>query len=346
MSNSLVKINKKLLKAGKKSAEKFIDTYLENEDRVIELLKKVNGTRSEIYLTEVDDKLNDLVKFSSIFSDLTFLNTTDSAINEYHVKCFTSESKYARERQLIIPPKFVNEIGTDVKRFLPCYIYRNDTEVKKLCKEYNSLILTNKLLIRPLRGLYVKSSELSEGTIYYVDPNTENSHWYINDVYEKQNIIIDNGFNCPDYLKLFELTLPYFDGIDIDKLSQILLDESDILFSFRVQLKKLINEAGDNLDRLKELQQDIIRPAIETLERKFTKISNTHRLTIGATVGSFSISLILAVINNNLLQVLTSVLPAAASGIIISENSYQDKLENLKDNPYYLLWKIQRSDKN
>lgn len=129
----------------------------------------------------------------------------------------------------------------------------------------------------------------------------------------------------------------------MDKLSKILIDETEILATFRIQLKRLINETGENLQRLDQLKQDIIKPAIDAIDRKFKKIVAMHRLVVGASVGTFSLTLVVSLINGDLLKILAGTATAATSAIVLSERDYQDKIDNLRDNPYYLFWRIQRS---
>ena len=47
-------------------------------------------------------------------------------------------SKYFRERKITIPHQYINETGVDAKRFLPIYIHRNDSELKKLFSDYKT----------------------------------------------------------------------------------------------------------------------------------------------------------------------------------------------------------------
>ena len=73
-------------------------------------------------------------------------------------------------------------------------------------------------------------------------------------------INIDNGaINYTSTLNLFDITLPYFTNADLATLCKILNDEEDILKIFRVQLKELIVEAGDDCDRIQEIKQDILQ---------------------------------------------------------------------------------------
>ena len=343
ISDELLALNKKLLKAGKKDANKFLYAFLDREDAIIGCLKQVSGVKSEIYLREVDRSLGELLRLSSLFSDITLLNTANSAIKPSELTHFSPESEYWRDRKLTFPRAYLPEVGTDPSRFTACYINRQDAEIKKLFSQYGALVKNGRLLIRPLRGLYVGHPEIQQGTLYYVDQNTENDHWFIDKSESRDQIVIDNGLDKAQMVKLFELTLPYFDGIEIDTLAKVLNDESDSISSFRAQLKKMVQEAGDNLDDLHTLQEDTIRPAIDTLERKFKAISGTHRLSVVGTLGTYMLTLVVATINGNLMQALGAGIPFAGGAILLSERNYAERLDGIKDNPFYLLWRIHRN---
>jgi hypothetical protein len=341
--NELLAINHTLLAAGKENANRFLYAFLDREDSIVECLKRVNGVKSEVYLKNVDQELGEVLRFSSIFSDLTLLNMASSPTKPTDFTYFDPQSEYWRDRQLTIPAAYVPEMGPNPGRFFSCYMNRQDDEIKTLLEEYGPFIKEGRLLIRPLRGMYVNFPERKEGVMYYVDPNTPNDHWFINEQTDRDFISINNGLISPEIVNLFKLTLPFFADIRVDNLNNILADESDTVAAFRAQLKKLINEAGDHLDNLSEIREDLIRPAIDSLERKFNAAKGVHRLTVGATLGSFTLTLAIASIQANLLDILRGFGSAAVGTILLSERYYQDKMDLMKDNPYYLLWRIQRN---
>lgn len=337
MFQEFKKINKKLKKAGLKNSNDFIFTFLDYEDEILSLLKNFDGTKSEIYLREIDNDLTNLLKFSSLFSDVTLLNTAPSSINDFHFIYNDAGSKYFRERKITIPHKYIFETGLDAKRFLPVYIHRNDSDLKKLFSDYKSLVKAERLIIRPLRGVCVSFPEIEKFDLYYVDPNTPNNDWYINEVKSHELINIDNGaINYTSTLDLFDITLPYFTNTNLEALCKILNDEEDILTIFRSQLKKLIIEAGNNYERIQEIKQDVLRPSIDTLNRKFKSIQNRHRAIVGTSLGTFVLSLAVGTIDTDI--ILKAIV--AMSGVVISDLDFTSKNEDLKANPQYLLWKI------
>ena len=331
-------INKIIRKSGMKNSAEFLNSFLDREDEILLMLKNFSGTKSEIYLNEINNELADTLRFSSLFSDITLVNTTPSTINPYHITYHDAESKYFRERQLTIPAEYVNETGLDPKRFLICYIHRNDSETKALFKSFTPLIKSDRLLIRPIRGLYVNFPELKQGTLYYVDPNTPNDHWYVNKIQEKNSITIDNGYlSYNNISNLFEITLPYFKNIDLGSLTKILDDENEILSTFRSKLSEVIRVAGDDAYKIEEIKNDIALYSIEKINRKFKTIQAKHRLVVGGTLGTFILTLSFGNID---IQSLLKSFALSLMAMGISEYDLKIKANDLKDDPYYLLWKI------
>jgi hypothetical protein len=338
--NSFKKINKTIRKSGMNNSNEFLNSFLDKEDEIIQFLNNVSGTKSEIYLKEINPELADTLKFSALFSDITLINTTPSSINPYHISYHSSESKYFRERKITIPQEHINETGIDPKRFLPCYIYRNDSETKALFKNYSHLLKSDRLLIRPLRALYVSFPELRQGTLYYVDPNTSSDHWYVNKIQETEAITIDNGYlSYKNTSNLFEVTLPYFKNIDFDNLVKILEDENEILSSFRKNLREVIQKAGNNRTKIEEIKNDIALKSIEKLTRKFKEIQGKHRFIVGASLGSFVLTLSLGHID---IESILKSFAVSLTAMGISEYDLKIKTNDLKDDPYYLLWKISK----
>lgn len=336
-------INLALKKAAKKDASDFLYAFLKAEDQITHLLKSFDGIKSEIYLQNIDNRLNELLGFSSLFSDIILLNTAPSPIHPSHMMFFEPQHELFRERQVTIPQAYLNETGIDPRSFFPCYSYRNNEETKDLFTKYKSLIKTDRLLVRPLRSLYVSRGP-DNNIIYYVNPNTDNDHWYIDDKKQYDFVTIDNGIDLQNLNKLFEITVPFISGIDFEKLSTILQNESVLLSIFRSELKKTITGISTNQQSPKEFTQDILRPEIDKLERKFKKIQSSHRLGVGVSVGTFSLSLVLGtLVGANILQSLAGGIPAVAGGLIMGEKNHKDKIDELKDNPYYLLWQIKRT---
>lgn len=183
--------------------------------------------------------------------------------------------------------------------------------------------------------------------LHYVNPNTDNNDWQVNTLDKKEHFFIDNGLNFDEVMKLFEVTIPYIGNVKFETLDQILKDETDLLTGFRNNLKKVIKESQVNFKSKNEIQQDSLNPEIEKLSRKFNRIKNSHRLQVGASVGTFTLTLLFGLYQD--VEIIKLVAPAitgliGGNAVIASENKYQDSLDTLRDNNYYLLWRIKKND--
>lgn len=334
-ATELSKINKKI-KESSSDTNDFLNTYVKNEDPLLNLLSKYDGTVSEIYLKELDD-LSTSLKFSILFSDLTIVNNAPSGINDYQASYWLPGEEGWIDRKLTIPSDLINELGTDPSNFLPCYFHRNNQELYTIFNSYSKLIDADKMLVRPLRGLMNTSTKI----FYYVNPNTPNNHWFIQTMKNDQSIIIDNGLNILDQRILFEVTLPYFTEIDVDTLLNIIIDENDLLAGFRHSLKEVIREMSNSPMSTNEIKNDLLNSEIGKINSKFNNIKNIHKLGIIGTVGTFTLSLIIAYANGNLLNSFLPILPTTS--FTAFEINYQKNIQKLKDNPMFLLWRISKN---
>lgn len=97
-------INNKIHQTALQSSSNFLGTYLDYEEEIINALKEFSGIKTELYIKSIDRKLEELVRFSTLFSDLTILNNTPSG-TKGHLTIPQPESiHYNTERKFTIPP--------------------------------------------------------------------------------------------------------------------------------------------------------------------------------------------------------------------------------------------------
>lgn len=337
-------INKKISKAAHKSSTDFLNSFLDREEEILSLLKDFKGSKSELYLKEVDNDLANQLRFSTIFSDVTLLSTAESGITEYEIEFHDPGSKYFKERQVTIPSEYVQAIGQNTTLIRPVYIHRNTEETKKIFKEYKPLIYDNRLIVRPMRALYVKDGETS-GSLYDIDQNTNTEHWFVNSkpATENDTIRIDNGYNkIKSITDLFDVTLPYFDGVDLELLTKILNDEDALLNAFRYDIIKIINEAAGEPAKLQQIKDDIAYSSIDKLTHRFKQIKSNHKQKVYGALGFFVLTLAIVLFDYK------AAIPAV--GVAVYKMSdvkadYQLKVIELNDKQYYLLWRISRARK-
>jgi predicted transcriptional regulator len=220
-----------------------------------------------------------------------------------------------------------------------------DDELKEITKSFKPLINSSRLLVRPLRSVYAKNKLTGKNIFHYVNPNTENNHWFVDNLRNEDSyFLMDNGISHKQSKQLFEITLPYFSNIDLKTLNKILEDENDLLSSFRINLQKVITEANTNFKSIEEIRKDLLNPEIDKINRKFKVIQNAHKLTTIGLVGTFSLSFVIAYYSHyDLMKLITPNL--FIGGMIASNNNYFQKIDDLKDTNFFLLWKIKKHRK-
>lgn len=345
------KILAELKEKANKGASSYIDAYLQNEDAIVNQINANTGLKSEIWIRDYFEQEN-LIKQAAIFSDFTSL-VTYNAINPqspYHIKYFSAGSEYAYNRQLTIPPSMQPLLLRDGKLkapIEPCYIYRNDKDTKDYTNAIAPLMETQRIILRPTRALMMRENE-KEINIHYALSNTPTTHWTLRDDNDTDTIMIDNGLSSIQMQTLMTLTLPYFVGISMENLTNIVRDESDILRPFRASLKALVVNKEFNVNTIREVQNDIINPQLDTINRKFKVLNQKHTLKVAGSVGAFALSLVAVSLTGNanfqdiLKWLIGSGVAFGFGGILSSEKEFISELDKLKDNPYFLLWKIEQ----
>jgi hypothetical protein len=338
-------INRKIKEAGLITANKFLYAFLENEDALVSQLKHYNGLQSEIYLNNREGELEQL-KFASIFSDLISMYTVSPVTATHHFTTFESESQYGYEREITIPNTLSNEILPKY-HLLPGYSYHTSSDLKKTIKYCEPLLDDAKAILRPIRTLWVDKKHITgkkESMLYYAQGNTDTRHWVIKDTFDKGKMTIENYLKPTKVEQLIELTIPYFRDIKLDRLSKILKDEEACISPFRKELKTLITNFDELETNIHEFREDVLRPQIDTINRKFQHVKSVHSLRIVGAISLFSLSLIKVFLpGDNITELINNIISGTSfSAIIISENKYQTDINSLKDNPYFLLWRIKK----
>ena len=343
----LQSIIKELKEAGSQRSQDFLKVYLKYENEIISNLNAFSGIKSDIYLRDINSH-DKHIKLSSIFSDFTSVYAGSSTNSSMHITFFKEGSPYNYDRELTIPLSLSNEIKPD-SNMQPGYMYNNNTDVKKLFKKVDYLMENQRLMVRPIRVLWVDNFKREkESLIYYAEGNTDLKHWVIRDKYYDENSIpIETSLDPLNLKTLFEITLPYFENTSLENFSKIITEESDLLSSFRVELKSLVKQALEDTSKIEEIKNDIIRPRIDTINRKFSSLKERHRLTIAGDIVFFTISLF--TLNSIPGTPIQDILKALISGggiagkLLFNEVKYKKETEPLKDDPLFLLWKIEKA---
>lgn len=347
MENIFEDITNELKESAFKGSDKYLETFQAKEEEIIRKVQSFSGIKSEFYCSDIS-KLNKIAKLLSVYSDLTSIFTAPGSISEYKIHLFKEADPRCSDRIVTVPNALID---TELSKGYPWfsgYLYRNDADTKKIVKTIEPLLSSGKFLLRPVRTILITPPKTNEnpnhgGNLYYAASDTPLDHWLIKSENEKDSYVIDNGLKSFQTQKIFEITLPYIDGVSIENLAKILEDESDLLSKFRITLKNLGKRLTE-VDNIDEFRNDEILPQIDEINRKFKTISGIHRNTIRISVGTFTLSLLAITItpNLNFQTLFNALIGSSALGFWTSERQYQTDLDKLKDNPYFLLWKISR----
>lgn len=342
-------IIKQLKESSIVSATELINTYVDREEGILQGIHKIQGIKSEFYCDSITKAL-ETSKFLSIYSDFTSLFMLPDKSEEHLIHYYPPEDHRFIKRNITFPAELLNGHIPKSHDLLPAYTTPTDQATRKLISMLSPFIDGGKLLIRPIRTIMLYNSPITrqDAIIYYANSDTPTTDWKIKELNEKDSFVIDNGLPIYQSKILYEITLPFIDNISAVTLSKILEDETDLLGNFRITLKSLMTSSiGSGQVNTKEIYNDKLRPELETINRKFKSIKNIHKLGTSATLAAITISLVAIDTNlsTNFQSLFNTFVGTSTLGFLASEIKYQTEESKLKDNPYFLLWKIDRANK-
>lgn len=318
------------------SGGSYSQFYMDNLDSIVDSVSKYSGHKTDIYLDKNEDEL-DYIRFSAIFSDLSnvYLDLRKSG----HISIFKEQ------RRVFVDDRIARIIAQE-HAFPILYsgtVSRSQEEIEIFYREVSPLVHSGRIMIhnpRIIASVDANPASKNSPICFHVNPNSASDNWIASEFSrESDSIAVVNSIS-PHAQKAFNITLPYFRNIKLKVLDKILDDNQDVLGVFRSNIRKITKEVDQDGFDWNEFSNDVIRPQIETINRKFRKISNSYRLKNSVTIGSATIGLFV-------LPSLTIAqgISAFVSGIGLLTKShldYQKQVDELMDNPLYLLWKINK----
>ncbi len=360
---SVSSYTKRLIQNLQSNPEGFVEYYLEEQQSIIDELSKSPYLKTDI--TYQNERITqDWLKFSVIFSDITLLNfglrTGGTLVNAHPlVQGITIPSFVA------IPKKLKTKFERGQFGVGYAGVIKDAPASEELLSTFKTIepfINSGRIILRPERVVVVpikeqKHVDHEDGTFtphlityrsFRIDPNSSIQNWILfNEKLQHQLLPIQSGNSNPAYEDpLFNISLPYLDGIEFSTLAKIIDDEQDHLVSLRTAIKKSISEIQKNKNLASEISNDVVRPEISHINRKFKSITQIHSLRIaGACVSTAALSLV-ALTNEGWIAAIASFLGAGGIGLITNEYSeYIKSKAEVADNPYYLFWRLKKSSK-
>jgi hypothetical protein len=338
---------KSLLKKIKDKPSDFPLHTITKFDEIIDLIKKIDGVKSDVYL----DSFNDLdrIRFSAVLSDFTNIFPRDLdgggriIINKNATHSFTASDK--------IISSILHENAEPIMQ--AGFIVPSDEKVKKILQEIEPLIEIEKALYsnpRVLIGLTDKKEDDGGKVwkVFDVEPSSPTGDWLAMEDSGKINSLpINFNTSCiQNKNELFDVTIPYLKGVTFKDLALILKDNEDILCQFRLNLSKTIEYAKSDGKSIEEMKNDIIRPEIDKISKEFKSTKNIHKLKVsGITVSTVTLGL-LSYSSTGLSQIIGGFLGTGGLGLLIKQEAeFQKEISELQNNPFYLMWKF-KTEKN
>lgn len=313
------------------------------------------GVKTDIYLYERDSVV-DWLRFGAVFSDLSvayihYTNTSsvfgsgdEGSVSRWH-------DWISNEDIPIDWQEFVRHEHGPESVITPVFRCIEQNEIRSLVTEIEPLIQSERLILLPGRSLMVtpgrdRAFTADETHNYDLDPRSPLGALVSGVRAARQDttpLTAHSATQDFDQGRLFEVTIPYLQGIAIAELAKVLNDNQDLLSTFRANLKLVIDRAKDTGKNLEELHNDVLRPEIERLGRELRTVANFHRMKVAGTVfGTVSLGLC-ALFTNGAVQAASALATSGGGALLINHiaDYYRGK-EEVKRNPYYLFWEFKR----
>lgn len=339
---TLTKMKEEILKSIINEPTKFGDFYINHFEKIHKYTRNKTGINTDTYISDFIKEL-DRIRFSTVFSDFTNIYPAglgnggnfvikpeqNVTVNDSILKAVVS-----RNKQPILNAGF---------------LLRDEKELSDFLKTIEPLIISerammhNSRIIIGLKEQRKKANQPNTWEVYDVQPNSSVGNWLSLENSEKQNSTPIN-FN-PESLKnkkeLFDITIPYLKGIPITELNKVLNDNEDLISSFRKNLKLVVDEAKKNSKTLIEMKNDIVRPEVDMISKKFKRVKEIHGLKIAGTVLSTVTLGMVGYSTMGIGSIVSGFLGAGGLGMLVKQEvDYKNEIAKLEDNPFYLMWKF------
>jgi hypothetical protein len=355
---SISSYSKKLVQNLQSNPDRFVDFYMEDQQSIFDELSKSPYLKTDITYQN-HETTNDWLKFSVIFSDITLLNLRAGVGGSFR-DVYPLVQKVTIPSLLAIPEKIKRKFERG--KFGVAYTTPASEELLSTFQTLEPFINSGRIILRPERIVVFPVKEQKhishkDGTftphlvtykIFPIDPNSPIQNWIlINETLQQRLLPIQSGDLIPAYENpLFNISLPYLDGIEFSTLAKIIDDEQDHLISLRTAIKKSISEIPNNKNLVSEISNDVIRPEISNINRRFKSITQIHSLRIAGACVSTAVLSLVALNNEGWIAAIASFLGAGNIGLVANEYSeYIKSKAEVADNPYYLFWRLKSSKK-
>lgn len=314
--------------------DKWLEIYHSGLDSVIEHISKFQGLKSHIGVSDIDGSLG-YIHASMVISDLTTLAVSGQGERKIRICPDLAGAK------ITVPNKIIAEQGIDINSPWKSvgYMHGSSKHVIKLIRSLRPAIKNGSILIRPDRIAIFKKADGSFHSIG-CDPDCSKMDWIVSDQDRVQEILPVKVVS--DRNLDLDISVPYLKNISTDKFIKVLDENQDCIKSLRSALRNVVKDAQSlSASELRDIRYDGIDPRLEELERAYKRIVRSSRIKVGSVaIGTVtaSLSAIVAGVDG---MAINSLLGMGGLGLLGKQYAdYREKLDYLRDNSFYLFWKV------
>lgn len=330
----------------------YSDIYMKNIKQLHSLSNSDRFLRSHIRSKNLIES-EDFIRFSLVFNDLSlfeFSGTKELGIIMLQPEWFRLNFD-SPEVSVSMSAEKLQSLGLDVDnpKIIPSYIFPRGEEIDRFTEKVYPFLESGRLIIHPGRALFHASAKSENGGTVYKDIEVSQDSplqcWEVLEEQPSRPIIISEAPIASNQRALFEITVPYLQGVDFSDLAKIMEDESDLLSALRISIKQVVDQGGSLSDPM-EIVRDIIDPKVDSINRRFRSITNTQSFKIaGAAVGTVALAYT-SVATFGLSSALAAIGGAGGVGAIGNAYSdYRSQINEVKNDPFYFLWRCKKSMK-
>lgn len=123
-------ISGQLKEAANKSANDLVNSYVDNEDLILENITQIKGIKSEFYCDDLQ-KAIEVSKFLNIYSDFTSVFMLPNRNEEHLIHYYPPEDRRFIKRSISFPEKYLNGYIPQASDIIPAYTTYTDINTKK-----------------------------------------------------------------------------------------------------------------------------------------------------------------------------------------------------------------------
>nr|WP_128083411.1 hypothetical protein [Methylobacterium sp. B34] len=330
-----------------------LDYYVKNYQSVHRVLRNKLLRKGEVRL-EAPAGIGDEIAVSLIMNDITSVSFRDRGGMKLTILQGPGiiETFGSLQLKIYLPNNQTEAFKRAVitGELAPTFLMPDTDAVSLWLSELQPLIESGRVLPRPERALMHLEAELPDGnrrwSMVAAAPHSPSDAWVLNDDNDRSEEVIKIEAATPlkqDEKELLEVLLPFIKGVKLADLNLILDDEHDVIEEFRIALKDIVREACDKGQDVDQIIQDILRPKVAKMHRRFQHITNMNSMKLGTAIVGTAVMGLISVQSGGMTAALTALGGAGGLGLVVKEatNAY-DAEAAMRDESLYLLWRLSR----